>query len=533
MAELITNSITGQKGWVDDDGNVYPVERPEQAAPEYGSNLDMLVGLAKESGQDAYTVAKEAFSNYKLGGEVITGATSRDSATGQYYAGQHGLEDARERSPVSTTIAQYAPEIGMAALDRGRSLARSALLGGSEGIRFQPEQGDQVRTGAISAGIATAFPMAARVFDMASGMASAFRSEAGDRAIKAGMPVSAGQVAPDSGWKLVDRLGENMPFSNLLSTPIPQQQQVFLNRAANRAIGETGDTVTRANRNAAGKRINETYKTLAQTLDKAGGIQLSDDLADNVRIYFRKLDKMNELDAFKGLREGGTGTLSGDEALSLHRMMVRQADLAANNDAIEPMLIGKGILEPLDNLIRPKLGDGGTQAWLTAREQGRFLNNLETGKAISGVNVNPSSLHTPLRRNMPAAINRGEGEQLATDAGRELVEAVDILADPAMKAGADSGTAGRLANMAGAGALLAEPTIAGATMGSNSLLQSLARSKGGSLLADMGLIGSNVGAPVAGRAGQLADTVVSGDYSEEDRDARLGVFKGTHNANQP
>ena len=489
----------GQEGWLSEDGQFVPIISEEQRANSWGAKLDRgyqayLDALENSPGgkfqreivEDFVTSAKNAFIDYGQGIAVGTNQQTRAAATNEYFERAPERLAAQERSPVASFIGNLAPEVGLGLLTRGRSMIADTALGTAEGLRFNPDPAEQRNAALLGGGWNLGGDIFFRALDYATDAYRRYAPESTQRALDADLQVSAGQVSPESGARRLDRVGENLPGSDLAARPVSEANQTIVNRAANAAIGETGDTVTAANRASAGKRVAAGYEDAAKALRKSiktdGNIQLPDWLRDNVRAYFRKLDKLNVIGEFKGLAKDGDGILTPQELLSVHRRMIRQADLADATDALDPALIVGNVVQPLDDIIIERIGEEAWDAFRVAREQGRVLNMLEDTNMVSGGNVNINNMARNARRNLPDAMNRGDFSGIQTPEAEDFFNKIDILNDPVLRSDKDSGTAGRVANMAaGVGlpaATYADPAtgiMIGGILGANTAAQAASR----------------------------------------------------------
>ena len=453
MGQMLYDKETGGYVEIGDDGVMRPVGT---AWREAQSNEEMLYKLGSEAVQDFATLAGGAFADTGRGAMSLLGLADRDLMLAEQAAEMPAREAARARSPAFAFLGDISPEVTAGLVSGGRLLPTMAL-GAAEGVRLRPDVGDQ-QFNAI-AGTLTPFgvDILGRVWKSARGLVEL--TEESRRAKAAGIPYTAGDAAGGGFAKRLDDMAEDLPFSNLFAEDPADVGQTLINRWANEAIGETGDKVTKANLSAAVKRNNAVYKATAQRLDEAGPIRLPDDVQEAIVSLLNRKGQRKALGQFQGLFERNDGVISGSELLDLHKLMVKQADTVGSNDPILGRVIQNSVLKRLDDIIEPRLGDDGLEQWQRAREQFRFHHLLTSGKSVTGGNVNAPTLANRTQKNMPEVIQRGEGERLYTDEGRRLVEAVDLGADPTLRAGNQSGTprrAGTIGTLGAGGAVAAD-----------------------------------------------------------------------------
>ena len=302
------------------------------------------------------------------------------------------MSDKRGLTPFAAGLGDMLPELA-ASLGVRRPVTGLAV-GASEGVRMRDTLSDQGVNAALGLGIPLVGDMAARVVGQITGMASDFISEASRRGRGIDLPVTAGEMAPGGLVQGLEDAGQDIPFSGTFGGGPVAARQGELNRAANAAIGQTGDKVSKANLDAAAINVQEMSGKVDQ---KIGSIQIPDQVADRLREIYPRLRNRKAFKRFADFGEGGTNTLKVGEATDLWRRMVRQADTATDPNIAADII--EEVLPPLEDLITSKLGPDGTKAWRDYREMWRFHSILREGKSMTGGNVNPGALRQRLVRN--------------------------------------------------------------------------------------------------------------------------------------
>ena len=351
---------------------------------------------------------------------------------------ERGYEPIQQAHPVATAAGEMALPLASAALPGGL-VAQTAYGGLMEGARYGDDQLWQGITGAgMSAGGGAAGMAVNQIIrrgtNMVSSMmgrgarpASAASGETGrlvERADDLGMTISPGAAQDSMPLQQLEASIRSNPALSGVVEPMIQRNQEVVNRLAMEAIGESGEVFTPTTLGRASRRIGDVYKRAASEVDNVNLRGIDQRIAPDIG-EAAKRQISSYMDDYPGL---STGVMDGKDFLRLRENVNRQirSGFKTNPGLAEDLIIfQKEMDRRFAQVASPEyvaeLQEAGRQ-WLQ-------LKALESGKVITGGNVNPRSLDTALRRLDRGGYMRGWNDSDYYDSVRIANWFSDVVGD--------------------------------------------------------------------------------------------------------
>jgi len=279
-----------------------------------------------------------------------------------------------------------------------------------------------------------------------------------DAAGRIGYRVPAGQQTGSKAIQTLEQQVAKNPIGAAFARPFAEGNQKAINRAAMKAIGEAGDSVTEEAIAAAKARLGGNFESL--TADKV--IPLTKGFEARALALKQKADlagpfKSQEVSALvdNALELAKSGQMTGEAYQAIRSQLTdraRQA-AAASNGKLQSAI--KSVRSALDDAAEKVLSAEEQALYKSTRQQYAAVKTLEKVGAVKGGNVDPAIIRNVLQR----------GDKSAFASGKLSGELADIARiGNAFRQLPDSGTASNAvtqllltggAGLAGPGALLA------------------------------------------------------------------------------
>ena len=472
MAERKIDRETGEVWWQMSDGSMIP--QSELMGDEDIGKLDTFLINAGMTFSDIGRTLRSPFNERS------------DLADEQRFA-RESIAGINARNPVSAFAGSIAPSLATAPLSGG--VGGMALLGGLEGLSsFREDFSDQLFSGGIGA---LGGALATKVMNKIQEAGAAARQIA-RQAKAADLPVTVGERLGSRVVKGAETALDILPGG---ASTVREGRQVVLNRAANQAMGVSGDKVTEESFEQASRQMGEVFQEVAA---ESPGIQMGEEFGEAFRTISSKFGKAAKLKKQTGMLEGGGGVISKGEYLDIRKTL---ADYGYSQTGTGNPLadVALQMVDQLDDELAATAGPALVQRYGRAREQFRMMKILQRGGTVkASQDVSAPLLNTGLRQNLDQAFFQPADALLKNPESLQLKNLTKQLVEPALNPSVgNSGTAERLLQgggiIAGLGGLATgNPAVAGGVV---------AGAAGGSLLNQM--LGSQLvgeGAEALGKA---------------------------------
>lgn len=384
-----------------------------------------------------------------------------------------------QERPVSTAVGAALPMVATlpAVSSVGGAAAVSALPGLISYGTPQEKLTDAALGAAGGALGAGAGKLVGRALNPIRSAPDAATASAMEAAARLGYAPPVGQQTGSRALQILEQQAAKNPISARGAQAYNQGNQSALNRAATRAIGESGDQVTEDVFAAARSRIGGEFDRLAADktipLDKSFGARI-EHLKSRVEQAgpFKNTQAADVLESAKMVAESGRVTGEAYQAIRSELTDMSRVASRAGNDKLAGTI--KGVRKAMDDAAEKALSPEDLKAWKVARAQYASMKTLEKRGAVKGGNVDPAIIRNAMQSGDRGAFARGNMTGEIADIAR-IANAFRPLPD--------SGTASNLvtqallsggAGLMGPGALAASLT---APLAANKLLFSKAGQK--------------------------------------------------------
>ena len=318
----------------------------------------------------------------------------------------------KDKFPVVTAIGESAPMLAVPIGGAGGAMAtvgRSALAGAApEALRYGTAQERLSRGavgaagGAVGAGVGIGV---GRVLKPAGTLANGASDDALAAANRIGYMPTAGEKTGNAAMRNFENYLAKSPGSSGRMQAVTDANQVAINRAAAKAMGETSDDMGERVFASAKDRIGGDFTRLQQvTKPDVGTPEFLDALvkieSSNVaRGPYASGTIGKEVD--KALELAAQGKITGTAYKEIRTQISSSADAAFKaGDATLGQAL-KTIRGSLDDAAKSSLGPADRKAWDEARKQWQAYKLLSKSNVAEGGNVSAARAASAVRREMP------------------------------------------------------------------------------------------------------------------------------------
>lgn len=313
----------------------------------------------------------------------------------------------QEARPIATSVGAALPALAIPAggATAAAFVGRSALAGAAPGALSYGSLEDRLKAAAVGgAGGAVGGGLGlgtARLLKPAGQAASGLSDDAIGAAERLGMKLTAGQKTQNPAMLNFENYLAKSPGSSGAMQRVSEANQTALNRAALKAMGQSGDELSEGAFSAAKSAIGSEFDRLQQVTSPTLGndflAALSKIDADNIA---RGPFKSAEIDSLidKGLDLAAQGKLSGKAYKEIRTSLTNEASKAfTRGDAATGQAI-KTVRKSLDDAAKASLSKADQEAWDTTRAQWMAYKQLTRSNVSEGGSVSAPRLAAGLRR---------------------------------------------------------------------------------------------------------------------------------------
>lgn len=407
MNEIVWDTTpSGEIVW-DDDRRRVPV-----AADEAGAGQAALVAAGRTfdrmaQGAKDLALSVPAYFGSKSAQDERARMAEREAENTRLYA------QLQERRPVATFLGEAAPLLAVP-VAAGGGLAAAGAAAALPGLIEYGTPEERLTRGAFGAagGVAGAAlgKGIGRVLQPTRGAMTEGAQAGVDAAERLGYKVTAGQQTSSKGLQAIEQQAAKNPIGAMFARKFNEGNTVALNRAANKAMGEAGDSITEDAFSAARTRLGGVFDTLSSNkvipLPQAfeARVQLlkkSNDAAGP----FKSAEIANLADNALDLAKSGQMTGEAYQAIR-SQLTDRSRQAAQAGQAKLQSAIGK-VKSALDDAAESVLSAEEKAAWKLARKQYAAMKTLEKRGAVKGGNVDPAVVRNALQGGDKSAFARG------------------------------------------------------------------------------------------------------------------------------
>lgn len=313
----------------------------------------------------------------------------------------------REARPVATGLGEALPALALPAggATAAGFVGRSALAGAAPGLLSYGSAGERLGAGALGAvggalggGVGLGV---GRLFKPAGNAAAGVSDDALAAAKRLGVNLTAGQKTQNPAMMNFENYLSRSPGSSGAMQAIKQGQEAALNRAAAKAMGQSGDELSEGLFSAAKQAIGGEFDRLQGiTAPKVGDDFLNAlakiDAENAARGSFRSksIDGLVE----KGIDLAAQGKLTGKAYKEIRTVLTSDAQAAFKaGDATLGQAL-KTVRGALDDAAKASLPEAEQKAWDTTRAQWQAYKELTRSNVAEGGNVSAARVAAGLRR---------------------------------------------------------------------------------------------------------------------------------------
>lgn len=427
---------------------------------EETSDVDAALIAAGKTGNDIWESAKQGGLNvgqvmsYLLPGrlkevaqqELAKLRAAQAKRVAEDHAEVKNLEDAH---PVASAIGGAAPLLAapmVRVAQGGGALASAANAAASGALASGMEYGSpEERLGRAAVGGAAGGAVGGAlgaIANKASKPVARVESESLDAAIEAakrlGIQLTPGQVTGNKALQMAEQRLAKMPGSSGAMQEFQRGNDLALNRAAARAMGETAEEITPDIFGGASKRIGGEFDRLSKGKSVALGQPFNEALVtlqtQQARLGEFADPQVNQL-VTKGLDLAKRGSVDGEAYQAIRSSLGRKAQDAFGSGNSELGQALKTVRGAMDEAAEAGMTGADREAWGIARKQWAALKTLEKGNVVEGGKVAPGRVKEALRTARPKDYKEGRLDG-------ELADIASYA--ETFKPMPDSGTAGNL-----------------------------------------------------------------------------------------
>lgn len=401
----LSGSATVPHGAVQQPGGGYAMPSLD-ADMGYGKTLAVAAGR----GVDKMLAGAQQAYNW------MTGDSAAQSRLDQQQKANDAAYAPIERDkPITAAIGETLPAVALTAPFGGGAgllgaTTRGAMMGAAPGLLSYGDVGERASRaagGAVGGGVggAAGYGLARALSPVASQVRAS--DDAIDAARRIGYSPTPGQITGNPMLQNLENYLARMPGSSSKMQAVRQGNQSAINRAAAKAIGETGDSVDEATLASAQARIGGEFDRIGLAANP--DLQASPFLsalakidADNAALQSFRNSSVDDL-VDRGLDLATQGKLRGDVYIKIRAQIGKEA-ASAENQVYKSAL--KDLQRALDDAASDSLSGGDSLALKAARQQWADFKTLARNLVVEGGDVSPRRVATDLARKY--------GDQFAT-----------------------------------------------------------------------------------------------------------------------
>lgn len=437
-----TNDIV----WDDEGGDiVWDDERKRRTvADDTGAGQAALIGsgrtldrLGKGVQQGALWLSSKLPYGPELSGKIAA-EQKRMAETESENTRLYG--QLQEKRPVATFLGEAAPLV--AALPAAGSLVGAAAMGAIPGLVEYGTPEERLTRGAFGAAGGAAGAALGKGIGRALQPTRGAMTEGAQAGVEAaerlGYKVTAGQQTGSKALQIMEQQAAKNPIGATSARKFNEGNISALNRAALRAMGETGDSVTEDAFAAARDRLGAAFESLSanKTIPITPTFEARINLLKKSNAAAGPFKNVEiESLADNALELAKSGQMTGEAYQAIRSQLTdrsRQAAQAGQSKLKDA--IGK-VRSALDDAAESVLTAEEKAAWKVARKQYAAMKTLEKRGAIKAGNVDPAIVRNAMQSGDRSAFARG-------NMSGELADIARI--GNAFRALPDSGTASNL-----------------------------------------------------------------------------------------
>jgi hypothetical protein len=388
-------------------------EQPRTAADDVGAGEAALIGAGRTfdrlaQGAKDLALSVPAYFGSASAKDERAKMAERESENTRLY---QQLQDNR---PVATFLGEAAPLLA-APVAAGGGLGAAAAASALPGLVEYGTPDERLARGAFGAagGVAGAVlgKGIARALQPTAGVTDDATRAAIEAAQRIGYKPTAGQQTGSRFLQTMEQQAAKNPIGAATGArSFAQGNQAAINRAALKAIGETGESVTEDSMSAARARLGGLFDSLSANKT----IPITPRFEAHVMALKKKTDlagpfKSPEISNLvdSALELSKSGQMTGEAYQAIRSQLTdhaRQA-AAASKDKLKSSI--KGVVGALDDAAESVLTAEEKTAWKMARKQYAAMKTLEKRGAIKGGDVDPAIIRNALQSGDKGAFARG------------------------------------------------------------------------------------------------------------------------------